>query len=144
MPYAKKLILCAVMLTAGNSAMGAELRVEITNADESKGVVYFALYDSAQAYEERVSHARAVSQKGTERPSAVFTDLPPGYYAVTVFQDTNGNSTFDTNMLGLPTEPYGFSRNAVGNMGRPDFSATAITPLAEETTVVEIELRNLP
>jgi len=137
--------LCAVLLAACSQVMGAELQVRISNADPAAGIVYFALFDSEMNYESRTVRAAAMSREGDARPSAVFAGLAPGNYAVTVFQDTNGNRRLDTNLVGIPLEPYGFSQNAVGNMGRPEFAAAAVA-LAEdgESLTIEIELRQQP
>ena len=45
-----------------------------------------------------------------------FDGVPPGTYAIKMFQDANRNEKFDFNWLGLPYERYGFSNNA-----RPDW-----------------------
>ena len=47
---------------------------------------------------------------------AVF-DLPAGTYGMKAVHDVNGNGKMDVNPFGMPTEPYAFSNNAVGNMG---------------------------
>ena len=47
---------------------------------------------------------------------AVF-DLPAGIYGMKAVHDVNGNGKMDTNPFGMPTEPFAFSNNAVGNMG---------------------------
>jgi ABC-type glutathione transport system ATPase component len=49
----------------------------------------------------------------------VFKDLAPGTYAVSAYQDLNGNQRLDANMVGMPTEPYGFSRDAKASSARP-------------------------
>jgi uncharacterized protein (DUF2141 family) len=41
-----------------------------------------------------------------------FDPVPPGIYAVKMFQDANRNGKFDFSWLGLPAERYGFSNNA--------------------------------
>ena len=53
-------------------------------------------------------------------------DLPPGRLAVSAFHDLNGNQDLDTNALGMPIEPYGFSNNVHGLFGPPNFSDVAI------------------
>jgi uncharacterized protein (DUF2141 family) len=42
----------------------------------------------------------------------VFSNLPMGQYAVSVYQDANDNGKLDTNIFGIPTEKYGFSNGA--------------------------------
>lgn len=46
-------------------------------------------------------------------------DLPPGRYAVQVFQDNNGNGQLDLSPRGIPLEPVGFSGNPSLFGGKP-------------------------
>jgi uncharacterized protein (DUF2141 family) len=52
----------------------------------------------------------------------LFGDLAAGEYAVMLFHDENGNQKMDSNLLGIPTEGYGFSNEAKGRFGPPKFS----------------------
>lgn len=52
-------------------------------------------------------------------------DLPPGTYAVTVYEDLNGNHKLDHNSIGIPREPVGASNNPKGRFGPPRFSECA-------------------
>lgn len=82
------------------------------------GMVMVALYDSAAAFDGRNGVAvaqTAISASG--RVVATFANLPAGDYAVKAFHDVNGDGEMNTNPFGMPTEPYAFSNNAVGNMG---------------------------
>ncbi|MDJ0802146.1 MAG: DUF2141 domain-containing protein [Desulfobacterales bacterium] len=54
-----------------------------------------------------------------------FTDLPPGRYAIAVFQDADRDDQLTKNFMGVPKEPYGFSKNVFGMMGPPDFEDVA-------------------
>ncbi len=47
--------------------------------------------------------------------------VPPGVYAVQVFHDANDNGRVDRNLLGIPTEGVGFSRDAPIFFGPPSF-----------------------
>ena len=42
-------------------------------------------------------------------------------YPSPVFHDVNGNGEMDTNLLGLPLEPWGVSNNAKSNFGPPSW-----------------------
>ena len=81
------------------------------------GSVMVALYDSEAAYGagRAVAQMRLDASVGT--PTALFRDLPPGDYAAKAFHDVDGDGEMDLNPFGIPTEPYAFSNNAVGNMG---------------------------
>jgi uncharacterized protein (DUF2141 family) len=58
--------------------------------------------------------------------SFTFKDVPPGKYAASAFHDVNGNEKLDTNFVGMPVEPYGFSRDARGTFGPPSFEDAMI------------------
>ncbi len=48
-------------------------------------------------------------------------DLKPGKYAVRFYHDENLNGKMETNLVGKPTEGYGFSNNVIGKFGPPPF-----------------------
>ena len=52
--------------------------------------------------------------------SACFALPAPGYYAVALFHDENGDRHLNTNALGIPTEGYGFSNNPTLYFGPPE------------------------
>jgi uncharacterized protein (DUF2141 family) len=51
-------------------------------------------------------------------------ELPEGTYAVAVYQDLNQNAQLDSNVFGIPTEPYGFSNNVRPKLRAPSFDET--------------------
>ena len=48
-----------------------------------------------------------------------------GRYAIRLFHDRDDDGELDTDLLGIPSEPYGFSNNAPARFGPPDFEAAA-------------------
>lgn len=65
------------------------------------------------------------------------SDLKPGKYAVRYYHDENLNGKMETNIVGKPTEGYGFSNNVTGKFGPPPFSKW----LFELTSDKKIELK---
>jgi len=53
--------------------------------------------------------------------SFTFNELAPGQYAIRYYHDENLNGKMDTNLVGKPTEGYGFSNNVIGKFGPPAF-----------------------
>jgi uncharacterized protein (DUF2141 family) len=51
----------------------------------------------------------------------VFKNVPYGEYAISVFQDLNGNGELDEKKIGIPAEPFGFSNDARGKLGPPKY-----------------------
>jgi len=98
-------------------AQSADNRLTLTfETGAGTGAIMVALYDSEAAYEGG-QPARAIQvDVAAGQHEAVF-DLPAGAYGMKAFHDVNGNGKMDVNPFGMPTEPFAFSNNAVGNMG---------------------------
>lgn len=96
---------------------GADASVSLTfETGAETGAVMVALYDEATYAGGQPVRAARIDVAAGER-SVVFEGLADGDYGVKAFHDVNGNGRMDTNPFGMPTEPFAFSNNAVGNMG---------------------------
>ena len=59
------------------------------------------------------------------RSSCVFSNVPPGTYAVALFHAQRNETTLPTGLFGKPEEGFGFSRDAAATFGPPSFQAAA-------------------
>jgi uncharacterized protein (DUF2141 family) len=135
-------LLVAVILAGLSAApaLAAELRLTVKGVRSDNGEILIALYDDPKGYQSALANAatrglmpdsgrligtsiRAVA--GSQ--STVFTQLPPGRYAILVIHDENDNGRLDENALGVPTEGYGFGNDAQGFLSAPSFDAAAVT-----------------
>lgn len=120
--------------------MSADLTVEIEGIRSNDGVIVLGLYDTAEGFDlalqvfdnpdgfvkDAMRFLGASIRADTGIRRTVFSNLPPGRYAVIVFQDANRDGRIDKNIVGIPTEAYGFSRNASGFLGPPKFNDAAV------------------
>ena len=110
----------ALVLAAALTLQPADTSViEITfDVGAEDGAVMAALFDSEGAWDGGGAPVRAamINVAGGDRV-ARFEGLPPGDYALRAFHDVNGDGQMNANPFGMPTEPFAFSNNAVGNMG---------------------------
>jgi len=91
------------------------------------GAVMVALYESEAGYAgDRPVGARRLDVSAGER-TVTFDGLPAGDYAAKAFHDVNGDGEMNANPFGMPTEPYAFSNNAVGNMGPASWERARFT-----------------
>jgi uncharacterized protein (DUF2141 family) len=109
-------------------ALALDLTVVLDGFDKTKGPLMLALFDRADAFDRAPdSQDQAVAAvrvfPGEDRVSVTLTGLPQGRYAAAAYQDSNGNGKLDTNVLGIPVKPYGFS--ATTTLGRPTFEAAS-------------------
>ena len=114
---------------ASGTAQAAELTIAVSGVNSGKGRIYVALHRTAAGVkfpDEKgaVAGAWRKAQKGGF--SVTFDELEPGRYAVNGFHDANGDGKLDTNLLGIPTEGYGFGNGAAGSFGPPEFEASSI------------------
>jgi len=130
--------LCAAALLAPLGAFAADLSLSVVDGPATQATLYVALYDSAEAYagDKALAGQTVAMPAGTARLS--FPGLAPGRYALRVFADENGNGKLDTNLMGMPTERYGFSNDAKGNRAAPGFEAAAIKVEADLQTVIHL------
>lgn len=114
-----------VTAVSGNAG-AAELHIEISGIAEAKGEVLVSLFNKAEGWLKKgVAVANKPAQSGTV--SVSFPGLAEGEYAFSIVHDVNGNRKLDTNVVGMPVEPYGFSNNATGNFGPPTFEQAKFT-----------------
>lgn len=124
-PILSPLLTTLSALLAATTVHAGDLTVEVKLPVQRQGDVRAALFDKAEGFPRgaalRTANAPTVQGKATLQ----FADLPPGNYALTAYLDENSNSKLDSNLFGLPTEPYGFSRDARAMAGPPPFADAA-------------------
>ncbi len=117
------------LLTAGTmAAQAGDLRVTVAGVKDGTGRIMIALHvPSGADFPDDVGVVAAQwSGAAASQVSFVFTDLAPGRYAIAAFHDADSDGVLNTNAIGIPTEGYGFSRDASGTFGPPSFDAAAL------------------
>lgn len=133
--HSLKLCSLAVSMLIANAAGAADLRVDVRGMASANGQCMIALFDKAQDFPRKPLQGKmeAASLSGA---TFVFSGLAEGDYAVSAFHDENGNGKLDANLVGLPIERYGFSRDAAGIMGPPSFDDAKLSLGAGAQTIV--------
>ena len=116
-----------VLLIANTSSAASEftgnLIVNISGFPSSDGFAMVALNNSEESYKggENEAIAKTKTMVVDQKVQVIFTNLPYGSYGVSIYHDENSNGEMDKNMMGIPKEAYGFSNNAKGFFGKPDY-----------------------
>ena len=115
--------------TRAESAAIGGVTVRIVGLDPTAGGhVAMAIFDRSDRFDERRDPvARAYVPVKEETHEWIVDRLPPGDYAVTAYQDRNGNRILDKGRLGIPKEPYGFSNDVRGRFGPPSFARAKVS-----------------
>ena len=130
--------LCAAAILAPAGALAADLSLSVADGPAADATLYVALYSDAAGYANSKPVASQTTPMREGKARLVFPGLAPGRYALRAFADENGNGKLDTNLMGMPTERYGFSNDAKGNRAAPDFEAAAIRVDADLQTVIHL------
>ena len=104
------------------------LSVTVTGFRGARGTLFVTVWRDEAHFLGDVRHAAARGMVPVSGPEMTVTldGLSRGVYAVTAFQDENGNGVLDRNFIGVPKEPAGVSNDAKGVMGPPKFKDAAI------------------
>jgi uncharacterized protein (DUF2141 family) len=101
------------------------INVKIQNIANNSGVIACAIFESEEGFPSKfVKFASKTMLTQIRGKDAIFefSDIKPGKYAIAVIHDKNRNGELDTNLLGIPTEGYGFSSDAKITMSAPSYS----------------------
>jgi uncharacterized protein (DUF2141 family) len=123
----KSIQLAFIISTSTFSAMSSELIVSIDHIKNDQGSVLVQLFQGEENYKTNKSQEYAMLTAKTGKGELRFKNLKPGEYVVRMFHDENNNNLMDANAFGMPTEGYGFSNEAVGNMGPPQYKDMVVT-----------------
>lgn len=99
------------------------VRVSVTNVTTQQGFILAALYDENAWGGAAIARVRVP----VNADIVAFSLSPPspGRYGIRLFHDVDSDGVMDANLVGIPTEPFGFSNNAPLQFGPPSFAAAA-------------------
>ncbi len=124
------------------SILSSDLKVRVTEMEPGAGSIVACLVNESTQFLHTCLDSVKVSAIDGKEQMIVFRKVPPGHYAISIFQDRNNNQTLDANFLKIPKERFGFSNNPRLKMGGPQYEDCSFTkgPGADSLT---IELRKL-
>lgn len=120
---------------AGFAQRNCSIKVKVRNILINKGDFYFALYNKEGDFM-KVPFSKIKVPASRVKNGVLFTKLPAGEYAVTIFQDLNSNKTLDK-VMSVPVEPYGLSNNVPAY---PTYESTKFT--VTDQSSITVSLRN--
>ena len=69
--------------------------------------------------------------------------MPAGEFVVAVLHDADANEELSFNLLGMPKEDYGFSRNARAMFGPPPFEKAVVSLQAGERKTLTVKVKKV-
>jgi len=106
-------------------------RIDVKGVQVNKGKVFVSVFNKEEQWLETPYRTMVLTSEDAIK-SAEF-NLPPGKYAISMFQDINQNDELDRSWIGKPKEPVGFGNN-YEPFGPPRFSSATVTHEAGGST----------
>jgi uncharacterized protein (DUF2141 family) len=127
----KSILLAGLLFSAAVSAAESpNLRVIATNVRSDAGQVIVWVYDNKDDWlSDRYRTFKSVKVAGNRVGDSVTLELllPPGEYALSVFQDVDNDTKLKSNFIGLPKEPAALSNNLRPKFGPPRYKDAVFT-----------------
>jgi len=105
-----------------DSAVTGRMIIEFPNINPNQGMVEVSVYDKSEAFlvkDQFIQKKRAQIVNG--RAQLIFDNIPFGKIAVGSYHDVDADEIYDKNFIGLPAEPYAFSKKPTCNWRKPRF-----------------------
>lgn len=137
-------LFCFVVLAAcvgPRSLIGQHsLSVRVEGIASSEGTLEVALYDQKKFFLKMQGIYQAKRVPAREGATEFkLQDLPSGEYALAIYHDENGNGELDTNWIGIPKEPLGFSNARLKTFGPPRFEECLIRLRSDTRLLIRME-----
>lgn len=133
------LVICFFLCSSFHIVKNNKLTVEVLGFSDNQGVVYVALYRETDSFPIMDAQYQGKTTGISNKSAKVqFSGLSNEKYAVAVFHDRNKNGEMDKNLLGIPTESYGFSNNAREMFSAPSFKSASFSIKSETTIKIKI------
>ena len=133
------LAICLVCPVMAQQTKTGTLIIKITGLTSNEGQARVAVFDSKESWLKKPVYKKALKiekRKGTWS----LKDVPYGDYGIAVYHDQNGNAKKDSNLMGRPLEPNGFSNNARGRFGPAKWDKAKFA-VSAPTSEIEIAVK---
>ncbi len=134
------LVLCTLLSLGvhGQINSHSKLTIDVRLTPSAHGELAYLIFNSHSGFPGDAGRAIRhgfLPIRGDAQLMHIDIDLPPGTYAVSVYEDLNDNHRLDRNLIGIPREPVGVSNNPPARMGPPRFNECSIRVGAAAETV---------
>ncbi len=127
------LMICSLVIHSQHT-----LKVEISGIKKIEGALEVCLFDSPDNYMKEAIKCFWIDVS-KDLMECKFDSLSSTSYAVVIIQDLNGNEDLDTNFMGIPKEPYGFSNNPSTTFGPPSFDGASFELGGHKTINIKLK-----
>ncbi len=131
------LISLLTLLTPQNN----QIELTISNIDHAKGTIVYSVYTPTNKFldDKDVTKWGKIKVTSTKDLTTII-DIPANAsdIAIAIYHDVNDNGKMDKSFVGIPQEPYGFSRNYVPSFRAPKWSESNFNPKTTKSLTIKL------
>lgn len=130
--------LCVLGYTAIPQTSDLTIVVEGVTLIENSNIM-IAVYNNKDAFlDSEQIYKKVEVPVDTTRISYTFTELPPGFYAISLYHDEDNDNEMDRKWYGPPKEGYGFSNNFTSNVRPARFNDAMVDLSIDKTIFIKV------
>lgn len=130
------LLFCLLSSCLWAEENGVDLTINVTGITQYKGLIRIGVFRNEEDYKQKINQIRKGSYPAIEKSlSVTYQHVPPGTYSIILYHDINENDRNDSNALGIPKEPFGFSHNIIPGLSLPPFEKTKFEVTDKNVTI---------
>ena len=100
--------------------------VKVEHINSAEGSINVAIFNSEKTFLNTPFLTKSEDAK-TGEMIFEFEEVPNGEYTISIYQDMNENGELDKNLMGIPNEPYGVSKEGKSMFGPPSYKDALFT-----------------
>jgi len=100
--------------------------VKVEQINSAEGSINVAVFNSEKTFLKTPFLTQSADAK-TGEMIFEFEEVPNGEYTISIYHDMNENGELDKNLMGIPNEPYGVSKEGKSMFGPPSYQDALFT-----------------
>ena len=100
--------------------------VKVEHINSAEGTINVAIFNSEKTFLKTPFLSKSADAK-TGEMIFEFEAVPNGEYTISIYHDMNENGELDKNLMGIPNEPYGVSKEGKSMFGPPSYQDALFT-----------------
>ena len=116
------IVLLFVICADSQQTETVDLKIVVTNINTLEGSIEMGVFNTSKTFLLEGKEYKSFSQKVTS-DSIIFylNGFKKDNYAISLYHDINSDKECNLGFLGIPKEPYGFSKNFKPKFSKPSF-----------------------
>lgn len=116
-----------------------DIKVIVTNINTLEGNIEMGVFNDSKTFLKKGKEYKAYSQKVTNKTMIFYlSGLEKDNYAISLYHGINSDNRCNLNILGRPSEPYGFSNNVKLKLFKPSFDDCKVVVNKNMTLTIEL------